>query len=506
MKQYEMFELRFQGNAPEGSRVEVDLTAEFVNGEKKVYVKGFYAGNEEYVIRFYPTETGIYKYQVTGVIEASGELECDKADEKNHGIVTAEGTHFRFEDGTWYYPFGTTVYALLHQEDELINQTMETLEQAPFNKIRICMFPKYFDYNHNDPEYYAFEKIAGEWDVHHPCFEFWNRIERRIQQLEQLGIQCDLILFHPYDKWGFATLKQEQALVYLDYLARRLSAFPNVWWSLANEYDIMGYEKSDWECFAHFMHENDSYGHLLSNHHMITPWDFANEDTTHICVQTGKLDNIRTDISKYRKPMMVDECGYEGNIPMNWGNLSAYELVNRFWKVYMQGAYCTHGETFENDEELLWWSKGGKLQGESPARIRFLKEIVDSIQGPLEDCVHVMTLEVVRALKENPPVEFAASAMFQSLLNTEDEMVAELEASQGEFACHCGEEVYMKYYDRHCTCRGQLDLPKTGKYNVEVIDTWEMTKEITMELVSGHVEVKLPGKEGIAVLARKISE
>ena len=27
-----------------------------------------------------------------------------------HGMVKAVGTHFEYEDGTYYYPFGTTIY------------------------------------------------------------------------------------------------------------------------------------------------------------------------------------------------------------------------------------------------------------------------------------------------------------------------------------------------------------------------------------------------------------
>ena len=80
---------------------------------------------------------------------------------------------------------------------------------------------------------------------------------------------------------------------------------------------------------------------------------------------------------------MVDECCYEGNIPWDRGNISGFELVHRFWTVCMQGGYCTHGETYLNEEEVLWWSKGGKLVGESPARIGFLREILESLPGPL---------------------------------------------------------------------------------------------------------------------------
>ena len=70
---------------------------------------------------------------------------------------------------------------------------------------------------------------------------------------------------------------------------------------------------------------------------------------------------------------MVDECCYEGNIPWDWGNISGFELVHRFWTVCMQGGYCTHGETYLNEEEVLWWSKGGKLVGESPGADRIFK-------------------------------------------------------------------------------------------------------------------------------------
>lgn len=64
-----------------------------------------------------------------------------------------------------------------------------------------------------------------------PDFDFWDAFEKRLNQLFDLGIQVDLILFHPYDRWGFSTLTQEENLIYLDYVVRRLSAYPNIWWS-----------------------------------------------------------------------------------------------------------------------------------------------------------------------------------------------------------------------------------------------------------------------------------
>lgn len=505
MRQYEMYQLEFEGSHPNDSQVEIDLTAEFEINGKTNCVKGFYAGNGKYIVRFLPKETGKYRYKISGIVQSEGEEICEPAVKNRHGIVRTADTHFKYEDGTWYYPFGTTVYALLHQEETLINETMTTLKKAPFNKIRICVFPKSYDYNTNDPEYYAFEKTAEEWDVHRPCFAFWDKMEQRIKQLDQMGIQCDLILFHPYDRWGFAEFPREKAMVYLDYLIRRLSAFPNIWWSLANEYDLMKYEQKDWETFAHFIHENDSYGHLLSNHHMVKEWDFANKDTTHICVQIKDVDHVCRYITKFNKPMMVDECRYEGNVPMEWGNISAFEMVNRFWKVCTQGAYCTHGETYLNKEEILWWSKGGRLRGESPARIGFLREIMESFPGPLTYANHIMTIEEVQKQRKNPPKEYADSPIFKSMMELPEEVIIELAAAQGGFYGRYEKEIYLKYYERQCTCIGTLELPDDEKYEVEVLDVWEMTRKKVMSNVSGDIKVDLPGKEGIAILARRSS-
>jgi hypothetical protein len=36
-----------------------------------------------------------------------------------------------------------------HQSEELQRQTLETLRTAPFNKIRMCVFPKSYEYNHS---------------------------------------------------------------------------------------------------------------------------------------------------------------------------------------------------------------------------------------------------------------------------------------------------------------------------------------------------------------------
>lgn len=378
MKQYETFELRFGGEVLPDAWAQIDLTATFSCAQESLTVKGFYDGESDgrgvYVVRFLPQYAGVYRYQVRGAVTAEGEIVCEASSPEAHGIVRAVGTHFAFADGAPYIPFGTTVYALISQDDALVEQTLQSLAAAPFNKLRLCVFPKDYDYNHNEPPLYAFARREdGSWDTSRPSIAFYQRLERILRRIAALGIQLDLILFHPYDRWGFAAMPQADNIRYLDYLLRRLSAMPEIWWSLANEYDLCMPKKTlaDWEALEAFVASCDPYHHLLSCHNCFCFWDFKRKDVTHASIQTRVLTEIPRYLREYGKPVVIDECCYEGDLPHIWGSISGQEMVRRFWRCYVGGGACTHGETFLSPDDVLWWARGGVLKGESPKRMRF---------------------------------------------------------------------------------------------------------------------------------------
>lgn len=515
MKQYEEFELHFSGKTINEDYAESSLFAEFYCDEERKTVKGFYDGEGRYIVRFLPEKPGEYTWKVSGAVNAEGHEICEAADGEHHGLVKAVDTHFEFEDGKLFVPFGTTVYALAHQEDALVEQTLQTLKAAPFNKVRMCVFPKDYDYNHNEPPYYAFEKKAdGSWDVNRPCLAFWHRFETILDRITDMGIQVDLILFHPYDRWGFDTMSQKDNLTYLNYLLRRLSAKPGIWWSLANEYDL-SQEKSlsDWDEIERYVAENDPYGHLLSCHNCFCFWDAERPNITHASIQTKALTELPRWIAKYQKPVIIDECCYEGNLPHFWGSISAQEMVYRFWRCVASGAYCTHGETFLAENEVLWWAKGGVLKGASPERIAFLRELVESLPGPLTSLANggILTLaqmndeEMETALEPVPEklrgfVRSIAASMRRMEV---DDRTAHI-AGEHEWAAHAGEDAYLWFNDRQCFGEQTLPLPEDKRYRVELIDVWNMTRTVLEENARGATKLRLPGKEGLAVLATRI--
>jgi len=506
MKQYEMLEMSFPCETPEDAWAELRPEAVFTCEGETIHTEGFYAGNGRCKVRFLPMKSGHYDWKVTGCAAGEGSFEVEPA--VSHGPVRTEGTAFVYADGTLFHPFGTTVYALISQSDALIEQTMQSLENAPFNKIRMCVFPKHYDYNHNEPAHYAFEKDSdGAWDPSRPNPAFWDALDVHLKRLEKMGMQVDLILFHPYDRWGFNGMGLEKDKIYLDYLIRRLSAYPHIWWSLANEYELCSRSEEDWFEIERFVAEHDPYHHLLSCHNIFKLWDAARPATTHASIQSKAFHRLGDWVRRYQKPVMLDECCYEGNIEHFWGSITGREMSRRFWRAVTSGAYCTHGETFYSDDEILWWARGGCLKGESPARIAFCREIIESLPGHLEkdEEFYDKLMKLARldagAQREMIPENLPEGTrrMLQAFLESGENM-ADQRASETVYNAHIGDEVFLRFYDTRPIARETLRLPEGRTYRIEVLDTWNMTRETAAVGVSGEYVVKLPGREDMAVL------
>jgi hypothetical protein len=489
------FEVVLDGPSDGNPFVDVELSARFTLGDRAVSVGGFYDGDGVYRIRFMPNKECKYSYKTRSNRPALdgkvGKVTVGKPSAANHGPVGVRGTyHFGHADGTPFFPVGTTCYAWTHQPDSLQEQTLATLKRGPFNKLRMCVFPKWYDYNRDEPALYPFAgRPPRTWDFSRFNPAFFRHLEKRVAQLRDLGIEADLILFHPYDKghWGFDRMGPAADDRYLRYLVARLGAFRNVWWSLANEYDFMKEKKEeDWDRLFQVVLRSDPSAHLRSIHNGTRLYNHTRPWVTHVSIQNGSAvaDFGRAVLLRdpYRKPVVLDEVKYEGDIEQRWGNLSAEEMVHRFWQAAIAGTYAGHAETYRHKDDVLWWSKGGVLHGRSPARIAFLR----------------------RVLEEGPP-----------------EGVEPIDKWQDERTAGKRGEYYLIYFGKEKPREWAFALPAAGlkgpmKLSVEVLDTWEMT----VTPVKGAFEarprgrylytcekpssVRLPGKPWIALRIRKV--
>ncbi len=493
-----------KGHSTGNPFVDFKIKGIFKSKNQTVEVDGFYDGNGIYKVRFMPSFEEEYTFEITGNFsneQYSGSFTVLPSAEDNHGPVrTANTYHFAYEDGTPYYPVGTTCYVWALQPQEVQEETLNTLRDTAFNKIRFCIFPKHYDYNFKEPisypyvgtpcdssnitkenfsKYYSsFE--GNDWDYTRFNPEHFRHLEECIQKLCELSIEADLILMHPYDRWGFSSMSAENDELYLRYVVARFAAYRNVWWSLANEYDLMPQKSiQDWERFAEIVCQCDPYSHLRSIHNCIPFYNYSQPWITHCCMQRQDLYKSAELVAEwreqYKKPIVLDEIAYEGNIQHGWGNISGKELVRRFWEATCRGGYAGHGETFMNTDDVIWWSHGGKLHGESAERLKFLYSI----------------------LKETPGVGL------KPLASSWDEVVATTQSPISPMSIE--NNYYIYYYSFMRPSFRDFYFDDKSKFVAEVIDTWEMTIE-EKGTFSGKFRIDLPGKEYMAIRIRKIKE
>lgn len=464
------FELSLKAEV-QGNPFDTELSAAFSCGDTTVTVRGFYDDNATFKVRFMPDRQGEWTYVTESDVKdlngIKGHFTCVGQGKGNHGPVNVDGQyHFKYSDGTRYYPIGTTSYDWMHVAGDKPYKTVQSLDKAGFNKLRMLFFVQNFDPAYPEPELFPFEiksvrkdkdgRPAYEWDYSRFNPEYFANVERNIDLLAGAGIEADLILFHPYDdgRWNFDRMPLDVNLRYIRYLAARISSFRNVWWSLANEYDFFKHwEPEIWDTLTHEVVKNDPYRHLCSIHsHTAKYYKYWEPEFTHASVQDqapvecyGHAATVR---NIYKKPVVFDEVCYEGNMSNRWGSLSGQEMLFRMWMGLMSGTYVGHGECYMDsptDYEHDFLAVGGEFRGESWKRIRFMADILNGMPNPLMLC----------------------------------------DSSWDPHTSTAGQNYYMIYLGKEIEPEWRFDLPvKNGVYprlhegvrfKVEIIDTWNMT-------------------------------
>jgi hypothetical protein len=438
VERWGMHDLTLSGPADGNPFADVELRVAYRYRNRVVTVDGFYDGDGVYRARFMPDREGRWEYvtrsSAPDLDGLRGSFDCIPPGPGNHGPVGVQGAHhFAYADGTRYDCIGTTCYHWTYESKEIQELTLASLREAPFDKVRMCLLPT----DSMRPDRTPF---AGP-DSFDPAF--FRHFESRVADLLELGIQADLILFHPYDRgvWGFDRMTFEEDAAYVKYVVARLAAYRNVWWSMSNEYDF-NHNKTvaDWDRLLQLVQRLDPYQRLRSIHNgtkmyeVFTPYDFTKPWITHQSVQHWD----GAEVAAWRacpKPVVIDEIGYEGNAGRRWGNLTASELVHRFWQGMALGGYVGHGESFVDRQTRAWISVGGRLYGESPARIAFLRSIMAELprrpDGDLDCILHYLGDRQPSSVELDLPTD--ASYRFD-LIDTMAMTISEL---PGRFSGRC---------------------------------------------------------------------
>lgn len=285
-----------------------------------------------------------------------------------------------------------------------------------------------------------------------------DSLEERVAELGTIGVTAELVLLHP----GEGVTDVESAARYVAEVVPRLAAHPDVWWSLtADPSAFPGLSEHDWVRLADLVAEEDPGHHPLSITVDAGSPLLWRRSFTHGSVRARSPRDAWMRTREHHKPVRMDMCGYEGDAADPWLSLTAEEVVNLAWDGAVRRRIVTHGESYPDDQGLTWSADGGTLVGGAVQRLDLLRQVL-------------------------------ATTPAEARYRDRDAPLLEV---PGEF--------YLEFCGEHRFPQREYDVP-AGRYEVEVIDTWEMTVTRCGVQEGETVTVSLPGTVGQAIRLRRL--
>lgn len=391
---YGLYEVSFFYTAT-GNPFDVEFGAIFIKNNSSVKVDGFYAGNNQYKIRFMPEKSGIWTYiTISAVPELngrSGKFKAVKSDYK--GMIRVDSTnantmhHFLHANGDRFFYQGNTAKCLFgtpatHSKIGGWKDFIDYCATYHFNHIIVFLYtpsiitsssaalgmsnwpgnpPSPYGYQRNgktdywlcpwackgDPnhiaqfDYYSHSLTSTEdIDFNRFYLPYWDKIDTVINYMKKNDIIAN-IFFHPDDSYCPLEGKDEDR--YFKYAISRLSAHWNVSYNLGLEY--REYRTDDWaNSMGGKVKEWDPYDHILSIHDQLT-FRFKDEKWADYIVYqatpgTKGNKTYSTDYSA-NKPLVNEECGYEPRL------VTPDSLVNIIWAMIMRNTYNSYGNIMQ---------------------------------------------------------------------------------------------------------------------------------------------------------------
>ncbi|MFM7184123.1 MAG: DUF4038 domain-containing protein [Planctomycetota bacterium] len=339
--------------------VEADVI--FISGSETWKMPAFWAGGDDWTVRFAPPKPGTYRYRVVAGGSANGGFavgersftatataEPNRLFLQGFPLVAADGRHFAHADGTPFFWLGDTWWKCLSRRlsFEDFQELATNRARTGFTVVQIVIGP-YPDEAMLQP---GWETDGGMpyrdrafREVNLPAFA---SIDRRIRCLVDAGLVPAIV-----GGWGRpqaggkSTLDQvglEGFTRHWRHLIARYGALPVIW--------IVGGEVKDaygpWSEVAAFVRLTDPYGHPLCHHAPGDPrttlrdqeaFDFDMVAIGHDGQRTIGTTLELVKASRAREPTRPVVCGeacYERHMQTN------FEDVQRqlFWSLLLSGA------------------------------------------------------------------------------------------------------------------------------------------------------------------------
>lgn len=363
-EQWAVFETSFTSDKKYNNPfTEVQVDVVFRHGDRQWLVPAFWAGEQNWTVRFAPPVQGDYTYQVKCTDPANRILNGAPRSLRvnaytgdnpllKHGFVNAVPgkSYFAHDDGTPFLWLADTWWKCLCKRMtwEGFQELTADRKAKGFSVVQIVCGP-YPDENFFAP---SLENeggqpyLAKDMSVINP--KYFDFADRRFRHLVDAGIVPAIV-----GAWGRGDCNSMEAFGaenikrHWRYLIARYSAYP-VFWILAGEIaDETKWGKGPWAEVARYVRETDPYRHPLTCHtgqgrrgaegdECLIDYDMVGgSHDQREAVAGGTLKLLTTACSKNpAMPVLCGETCYEGHMQQGFGDVQRHI----FWRNMLSGA------------------------------------------------------------------------------------------------------------------------------------------------------------------------
>jgi uncharacterized protein DUF5060/uncharacterized protein DUF4038 len=414
---YHVHEIRFQGPTygPKDNPVrEVEFVTQWQHesGSPTYQIHGFWDGDGKggnqgnvFKVRFCPIKIGKWTLVKTesNRAELKGKQEgyqVQCVESKHPGFWLADsatgGRWYQRSDGSHPYIFGDTLYSFLSEQkndgptggnikDDVSNTS------TYFNKIRFSITGDRYPHPREKPFLDDKGKPTDDGNYSQRPNPTW--FHKRVDLAVQTAFDCDqiadMIVNGPDTLLSRSVLQAAKnngdATPILKYLAARYGSFPNVWFCLANEFDIKKpkYSSSEIVRFGATMRKYLPYPTPMSVHAKPRDWYKELNDKNwhdHVIIQKKiKKLPVATDwVARNhaiggKVPVIDDELAYEGKGD-GW---SEADVIESHLGAFLGGGYGTTGHKPAGKQGHYFWGNFKASEHRSADNLLWLRKVID---------------------------------------------------------------------------------------------------------------------------------
>jgi len=237
---------------------------------REMRLKGFWNGGRNWVVRFSPTEAGIWSYRTEssdGSLVTSGTFEAQPNPAKRGFVRASPSRRYQFEysDGTPFLLMGETNWDAMGSGvgfEARFKSFVNVRVAQNFNAFNTMIVQNRYDYQSNEggAPFEMFNPDTRNFDRLNPGFFQW--VDRRVAYADSMGMVSILFFTWAEELRRMPTDAYKRLALYI---VSRYAAY-NVFWVLAGDYTVYFYDPPLYREVGNAVAAADPYDHPISIH------------------------------------------------------------------------------------------------------------------------------------------------------------------------------------------------------------------------------------------------